>query len=154
MSSERRERLDPTDQGLREVLEGLYFRNEDITFRAVGRSYPTLRHASTITRNNDRVTLVEEYQAKQRTFRLHMQRLRKIGRDKTAAELAEKDQQILARDRQIEVLQAYGVATLRVIGEMGGTKTLLKFFEEYKEIRNRVLELTSNDSPIMKKKPV
>jgi len=145
MSSKDPQLIENIDQDLLDVLEGLYFRDEDITARAAARLHPKKIHPSTITRSA-RATLIARYQVRQNAFRAHVKRLRKISRDNSAAELAKKDEQIKERDRQLEILQASSVATIRVLGEMGGMSKLLKFFEQYREIRDRVTALAETDN--------
>jgi hypothetical protein len=80
--------LSRDDDQMREILETLLADDEDITARAVARSHPTIRAASSITRSESRSRLLAEYQQRQADYRRWRVRVaRRSGAD-IAASLA------------------------------------------------------------------
>jgi hypothetical protein len=62
---------------MREVLEELLANDVDITARAVARLHPSIKAASSITRNEVRSRLLSEYQGRQKEYRLWRNRVGK-----------------------------------------------------------------------------
>lgn len=140
-----------SDEGLRKVLDDLLERDETITARAVARLHPTIRHASSITRNKDRVRLLGEYQAKQRELRAYVGRIRKNSKENVAASLVEKDRMISELSAQVEILTASHVALIRVVGELGGMSKWVRFYESYKAVREKLVNMGAIPSAEIKK---
>lgn len=133
-----------TSQGnelLIKILEDLFDRDEDITARAVARLHPSIGHASTITRSPHRADLLAQYQAKQREVRSHIGRMAKRSKEKVAADLTSKDQRIAELERQVDILRASHLAMIRAVGELGGMRIWLRFFEDHKTIRDELHRL-------------
>lgn len=129
------------DELLIQILDGLLQRDEDITARAVARLHPNIGHASTITRNPTRSELLAQYQTKQQDIRKHIGRLTKRSKESTAAELASKDQRIAELERQVDLLRSSHLAMIRAVGELGGMSKWMKFFENFKEVRDQLHKL-------------
>lgn len=129
------------DDSLIKVLNDLLDRDEDITARAVARLHPSIGHASTITRNPHRADLLAQYQAKQREVRAHIVRMAKRSKEKVAADLTIKDQRIAELERQVDILRASHLAMIRAVGELGGMRIWLRFFENHKSIRDELHKL-------------
>ena len=120
-----------SDPELARILDEMLAANETITARAAARKHPSVHHASAITRHPIRSELLRHYQARQKEFRIWSERLPKFSRAKAAASLAQKDQCIADLKRQNEVLQASHIAAIRSVGELGGMKKWLEFFESW-----------------------
>lgn len=133
------------------VLDSLLEQDEDITARAVARLHPTVKHASSITRNEIRSNLLAQYQAKQREIRSYAARLRKGSKEKVAVTLAEKDLRIAELERQIELLTASHVAMIRAVGELGGMSKWAKFYEQYREMREKLVAMGALGSADVRK---
>jgi hypothetical protein len=133
--------VDESNKDLTLVLEKLLEEDTEITARAVARLHPSLANASAITRNEERQRLVAQYQERQRALRGWQSRLNKQSRDKTASELAKKDHRISELQAQVAALADSHVAMIAAVGEMGGMAKLVKFYERYRDIRNRLHEL-------------
>lgn len=129
------------DSEMRQILETMIEANETITAREVARRHPSLQHASSITRSQQRRELLERFKAMQQERREWVRRLPKYSDGALAARLADKDAQIMALRRQVEILRASHVAMLRVVGELGGMGKWLRFFEPYHEIREEIKQL-------------
>ena len=138
MSAQSSDEKQPADTALIEILEGLLERNEDITARAVARLHPAIGHASTITRSPERSALVSQFQTKQQEIRRHLGRQTRRSKESIAAELATKDKRIAELEKQIDILRASHVAMIRAVGEMGGMSKWMKFYENFKEVRNQL----------------
>lgn len=123
------------------VLDALLEQDDDITARAVARLHPTIKHASSITRSETRSKLLAQYQTKQREIRTYAARLRKGSKEKVAATLADKDLRIAELERQIELLTASHVAMIRTVGELGGMSKWAKFYEQYREVREKLVAM-------------
>jgi hypothetical protein len=124
-----------------QVLEMMLENDETITARAVARKHPRLKQASSITRNASRSRLLAQFQEKQRQYRTWSARAPKRSRDQLAAQLAQKDSRILELERQVEILRVSHIAMMRTVGELGGTRKLLKLYEGYREVRGELQRL-------------
>ena len=133
-------------------MEELLGQNENISARAVARLHPTIRHASSITRNEARSGLLREYQEKQKDIRKHLRRISKGSKENIAKQLAKKDQKIAELQRQVKILTASHVAMIRAVGELGGMSKWLQFYEDYKQVRDELQKIGAmpdKDSDIM-----
>jgi hypothetical protein len=136
-----RRTVDELNRELTLVLEKLLEEDADITARAVIRLHSSLSNASAITRNEERQRLVAQYQERQRELRRWHGRVNKQSRDRTASELAKKDHRISELEAQVAALVDSHVAMIAAVGEVGGMAKLVKFYEHYRDIRNRLHEL-------------
>lgn len=141
MSAKKTEPTRQDDELLVRILDELLQRNENITARAVARLHPNIGHASTITRSPYRSDLLAHYQEKQGNIRKHLNRQTKCSKEKTAAELASKDQRIAELEKQVDLLRVSHVAMIRAVGELGGMSKWMKFFESFKEARDQLHKL-------------
>jgi hypothetical protein len=132
---------DITDSELVRILESMLNADETISARAVARRHSSIKHASTITRHNGRSGLVAHYRARQREFRVWLNRLPKRSTAKIALQMAEKDVKIAELERQVEALRISHLALIRAVGELGGVSKWLKFFENFAEVKETLQEL-------------
>lgn len=128
-----------------EILEDMLAKDETITARAIARRHPTLTHASSITRNEERAALLASYQDKQREFRSWQGKKNKLSGDDLALKLAEKDQRIKELEKQVEVLKTSHVAMIRAVGEAGGMAKLLKFYNSYEKVQKDLKKIVGID---------
>ncbi|WP_093559300.1 hypothetical protein [Pseudoduganella namucuonensis] len=129
------------EQELIRVLEYLLAEDVPITARAVARLHPTLKAASSITRNTARSALLAKFQARQAEFRRWRSRSTKLSSSDSAATLAAKDSQISDLEANVQLLTASHVAMLRAVGELGGFAKWAQFYESYAMIRNKLSTL-------------
>ncbi len=138
MTSSEPEKVGNDSQELVRILEAMIEADETITARAVVRKHPILKHASSITRNPDRTSLLAKYQAQQKQFRAMRGQMPKRSRDQIAAQIAQKDARIAELERQIEILRISHLAMIRTVGELGGISKLLKLYEGYRGFRGEL----------------
>lgn len=132
------------DEQFIQILEELLETDEDITARAVARRHPTIRHASTITRNEHRARALAEFQSRQKQLRQHIGRIGKRSKDATASELTKRDELNADLKRKNEALLASHVAMIRVVGELGGMSKWVQFFEQgYRPIRDELYKMNA-----------
>jgi HD superfamily phosphohydrolase len=129
------------DNEMREILETLLADDEDITARAVARLHPSINAASSITRSEPRSKLLAEYQQRQAEYRRWRARVAKRSGADTATSLADKNIRIAELESTVELLTASHLAMLRAVGELGGFSTWAKFYEPYREARDKLAEL-------------
>jgi hypothetical protein len=129
------------DTDMVRVLEAMLENDETITARAVARSHPRLKQASSIIRSASRSRLLDEFKAKQKQYRIWQARAPKRSRDRLAAKLAQKDSRIAELERQVEILRVFDIAMMRTVGELGGMGKLLKLYESYREVRGELQRL-------------
>ncbi|AAP85943.1 hypothetical protein OOOCML_33285 (plasmid) [Cupriavidus necator H16] len=129
------------DGKMREILEVLLTDDEDITARAVARLHPSIRAASSITRSESRRRLLAEYQQRQAEYRRWRGRAAKQSGADMAATLADKDLRIAELEATVQLLTASHVATLRAVGELGGFSKWARFYEQYRDARDKLAEL-------------
>ena len=131
--------LAPSDERtMREILEMLLERDDDITARAVARLHPTIRAASSITRSETRSALLAEYQHRQNEYRRWRGRVGKKSGVHVAATIADKDIKIADLESQVALLTASHLAMLRAVGELGGFGKWAAFYEQFREARQQL----------------
>jgi polyhydroxyalkanoate synthesis regulator phasin len=135
-----RKAIDPTHEELKQVLQAMLDRDEDITARGVVRLHPSLNNASDITRHEARKSLLDEAIQKQQEIRRLAATVKKSGT--TVA--AEKLQALEARIQELEANEAARIAShlamIQSVAELGGTAKLLKFYEAYSSIRDQLVK--------------
>jgi hypothetical protein len=123
---------------MRETLEMLLERDDDITARAVARLHPTIRAASSITRSETRSALLAEYQHRQNEYRRWRGRVGKKSGVHVAATIADKDIKIADLASQVALLTASHLVMLRAVGELGGFGKWAAFYEQFREARQQL----------------
>jgi hypothetical protein len=130
-----------SDEQMHEILETLLASDEDITARAVARLHPSINAASSITRSESRSKLLAGYQQRQAEYRRWRGRVaRRSGAD-TAASLADKDIRIAELEATVQLLTASHLAMLRAVGELGGFSKWARFYEQYRDARDKLAKL-------------
>lgn len=142
-----RKAKDPSHDELRQVLQMMLDRDEDITARGVARLHPSLNSASDITRHVARKALLDEAIQKQDEIRRIAASVKKTG----TAVAAEKLQALEERIQHLEANEAARIAShlamIQAVAEIGGTAKLLKFYEAHAEIRDRLHDQGALSAP-------
>jgi hypothetical protein len=134
----------PVDQEhgeLARILEELLNTDTDITAREVARRHTSLASASTITRNAERRQLLERYQQRQAELRRWKGRLTKTSRDEAAGKLARQEARIIDLETTVKTLMQGHLALIAAVAEVGGMTKLAKFYEHFRDVRNRLRDL-------------
>ena len=126
---------------MRQVLDDLLARDEDISARAVARLHPRINAASSITRSKDRSRLLAKYQERQAEFRRWRGRPSKLSGVAAASALADRDVRIAELESQVALLTASHVAMIRAVGELGGFSKWAQFYESYRGSRDQLAQL-------------
>jgi len=126
------------ERTMREILEILLERDDDITARAVARLHPIIKAASSITRSGPRGALLAEYQHRQKEYRRWRDRVGKKSGVRVAATIADKHIRIADLESQVALLTASHLAMLRVVGELGGFAKWAAFYEQFREARQQL----------------
>ena len=129
------------DPQMREILEAMLVNDQDITARAVARLHPTIQAASSITRSEARSQLLVQYQERQSQYRRWRGRVGKQSSVDTAAALEQKEHRIAKLEANVQLLTASHLAMLRAVGELGGFNKWAKFYEDYREARDKLTAL-------------
>jgi hypothetical protein len=129
---------DPLNVELTAVLEGMLLSDEDITARAVVRLHTTINNPSDFTRNVERRTLLELYQAKQADIRRLSNRVRGSGAALTAHGIHSLEERVTVLEDNEDARIASHLAMITAVCELGGTAKLRKFYESYAEIRDQL----------------
>lgn len=127
-----------TEQEMLGVLERLLAEDAEITARAVARLHPTLKAASSITRNTVRSALLSQFQERQAEFRRWRSRTAKLSASDSAATLAALEQQVSNHEATIQLLTASHIAMLRTVGALGGFAKWAQFYESYAAVRTKL----------------
>ncbi len=113
--------------------------NETITARAiVRRSGDVFKHATDITRNKARRTMVENALKKQETIRTAVDRSSKKSRTELERLIATKNIEIERLRADKELLIASHRAMILAVTEMGGFATWKRFFDQYQSTIDRL----------------
>jgi hypothetical protein len=126
---------------MREILENMLARDENITARAVARLHPRISAASSITRSAERSEMLARYQERQAEFRRWRGRPSKLSGTAAAGALAERDLRIAELESQVALLTASHLAMIRAVGELGGFSKWAQFYESYSVSRARLAQL-------------
>ena len=129
------------DPEMRQVLDDLLARDEDITARAVARLHPRINAASSITRSVERSRMLAQYQERQAEFRRWRGRPGKLSGVAAASALADRDVRIAELESQVALLTASHVAMIRAVGELGGFSKWAQFYESYRGSRDQLAQL-------------
>jgi hypothetical protein len=133
-----RSTLDEENTELRRILEELLARDQDITARQVARMHSGLSSASTITRHPKRREIVKSFQDRQAELRLWKNRLGKSSKEDAAAKLAIQQIRIADLEQTVNVLTIGHLAMIAAVAEVGGMGKLAKFYENFRDVRNRL----------------
>jgi hypothetical protein len=129
------------EERMREILDMLLERDDDITARAVARLHPSLKAASSFTRSKSRSKLLAEYQHRQNKYRHWRGRVGKRSGQQTAAAIADKDIRIANLESPVALLTVSHLALLRTVGELGGFAKWSSFYEHYRDARAKLNEM-------------
>jgi hypothetical protein len=120
------------------ILEELLASNQAITAREIARRHSTLSSASTITRHPKRRELLEDYQKRQGELRHWKNRLGKTSKDQIATKLEAQQARILELEITVNTITTGHVALIAAVAQVGGIGKLTKFYENFREVRNRL----------------
>lgn len=118
-----------SDPLLKAILEELLALDIDITAREVARRHPTLKAASSITRDVSRREAVIVYRQRQQEMRRWAERTQKKSNKSLEGILADKDARIVELEAQVQILIGSHAAMIRAMGESGGFRAWSRFFE-------------------------
>lgn len=130
-----------SDAEMRQVLDDLLARDEDITARAVARLHPKINAASSITRSVERSRMLAQYQERQAEFRRWRGRPSKLSGVAAAGALADRDVRIAELESQVALLTASHVAMIRAVGELGGFSKWAQFYDSYSGSRDQLASM-------------
>ena len=120
------------------ILDELLTSDQDITAREVVRRHSSLSSASTVTRHPRRRELLEAYQKRQDELRQWKGRLGKISKDQTATKVASQHARIIELETTVKTLTTGHLALIAAVAQLGGMGKLAKFYEDFREVRNRL----------------
>lgn len=133
-----RNTLDNQHEEFINILEELLKLDQDITAREIARRHTKLSSASTITRHPERRELLEAFQKRQNELRIWKKQLGKTSKDKTAAKLNTQQAQIAELETTVKILTTGHVALIAAVAQVGGMGKLVKFYENFREVRNHL----------------
>lgn len=117
------------DSEMVRVLSEMVDDNETITVRAVVRRMSTLSHASALTRDAWRSAKIAEWQVEQQRLRTLAERSDKASKTNLAASLEVEKAKLAQLEAERNLALGGFMAAIHAVGELGGMKAWLKFFE-------------------------
>lgn len=130
------------DQKLAAILQRMLNDNVDISARSVIRETDSpFKHASDVTRQPERKALLDQYQARQRELRALMEKTDKQSRTNLQAKVARLIQENDALKGERDLLVASHKAMLLAVGEMGGMAAWRKFFPDWEQTKEQLIQL-------------
>lgn len=138
-----RKTQDQDNRELDSVLQELLTQNINITAREVARRHSSLSSASTITRHLERRKLLEDYQKRQSEMRTWQDRLGKRSKEQVAGELAAQQARISELDETVRTLVTGHVALIAAVAQVGGMSKLSKFYENFREVRQQLIQVSA-----------
>lgn len=126
-------------RALEATLAAMLSENIDITAREVVRqSDGVFKHPSDITRQPDRRAVFEDFEARQKALRDLMCRADKTSKANLSTRIAALEEQVCEVTSQRDLLIASHRAMILAVGEVGGAKAWLRFFEGYERVLSRL----------------
>jgi hypothetical protein len=137
----KREAAEQADGEILRVLSEMIDARESITFRSVVVRMASLSHTTDVTRDDWRRACVERAQQEQTRIRSAIERMDNLSRNKLMQEINRLQAKVkeLESDRTLMVGMVYSL--VRAIGELGGMRAWLKFFEHYQAALDRMRQL-------------
>ncbi|MDR5777718.1 MULTISPECIES: hypothetical protein [unclassified Caballeronia] len=134
---------DPNHAGLKKVLEQLLSGNVDVTVREVARRHPELKNASAFTRNEERIALITAARQQQQHARSIAAGFVSPSGPPAAVKHVGVHQTPETQALQLKLrrMVAAHAALIRAVQLAGGIGALERFWKEYKEISDTVIEL-------------
>lgn len=133
------------------ILETLIENDIDITAREIARRHTLLTSASSITRHPERRRIMQEAQERQAELRQWKGRLAKTSKNNLAARLVDQDQKVQELERKVEILAQGHIALIAAVAQMGGMAKLVKYYENFREVRNGLLSMNALPSETIPK---
>jgi hypothetical protein len=137
---------DPDNAGLKKVLQQLLSNNVDVTVREIARQHPELKNASTFTRNEERMALILAARQQQEHVRAIAAGFTSPSTPAAAAKHVEgmsvlQTADVQALQLKLRRMVAAHAALIRAVQLAGGMGALERFWKEYKDIADTVMEL-------------
>jgi hypothetical protein len=134
-------KCDEPNSEITRILEEMLETDETITARALVRKHSSIGHASSVTRNQKRSSILKDFQEKQKQYRVWHARAPKISRDSLSGLLAQRDLRIAELERQVSTLRLSHLAMIRTVGELGGMGKLLTLYATYGGVQKELMAL-------------
>ena len=136
---------DPDNAALKKVLQQLLSNNVDVTVREIARQHPELKNASTFTRNEERMAIILAARQQQEHVRAIAAGFTSPS---TPAAAKHVEGMSVLQTADVQALQlklrrmvAAHAALIRAVQLAGGMGALERFWKEYKDIADTVMEL-------------
>lgn len=130
-----RSRLDESNSELISILEHLLSENIKVSAREVAKRHSCYKSASTITRDNARRQLLENYQQRQVELDQWHRRISKKSKDSVAMELEQLRSRLEQAERNESILLQAHVSLVSVVAELGGMEKLKDYYAHFRELR-------------------
>jgi hypothetical protein len=135
-------RADDDNVELAGVLDSLLASDVDITVREVARRHPSLRNASSFTRDTERMKLIQQAQSRQQYLRTtlnpHAERALTLSE-----KLEAKSEHVTELEAQVRALVTSHAACIRAVMVAGGMVALERFWKEYREVGDKLREVSA-----------
>lgn len=129
---------DQDNAELKLILTQLLEDDVDMSIREVTRRHSKLKNASSISRNEARRRMVEDFRSRLAERRAWVGRLRKKSRDKIAFELEAAERRNSELESQNKSLVRGVVGLINAVFEMGGMAKVAEFYEKYRDVRAKL----------------
>lgn len=128
---------------LRQVLSDMLDEDVDISASAVAVKHPTFRHASYITRYDDRRALLKaaETEQKEKRAKSPVPGANKKSRDELVADIAKQSAELTKLRSQLDALTTSHRMMIDAVVSVGGYTKLLEFYARWKTVRDAVFSI-------------
>lgn len=128
---------------LRQVLSDMLEEDVDISASAAAARHPSFRHASYITRYDDRRALIKVAEADQEAKRARspVPGASKKSRDELVADIAKKAAELAELRSQLDALTTSHRMMIDAVVSVGGYTKLLEFYTRWKTVRDTVFAI-------------
>jgi len=131
LPSRKTENASRIDRALLDTLTEMLDDGQAISARAAVRRIGSVEHASSLTRDPWRASIIAEFQAEQDRIRKLIQKSDKTSAVNLAAALAREQARVADLESRVALLSASHLALIQAVGEMGGLRAWARFFDSY-----------------------
>jgi len=137
------------DREFLSVLDRMFQANETITARSVSRSVSGFSAATSITRDEWRSAQLAEWIKRQSHLRKIQEQSDKQSKPKLLSKLEQKEKRIQELEQTVDILLSSHRAMIHAVGEVGGMKAWLKFYEKHQAIQEKLSDMGAIPSSVV-----
>lgn len=137
------------DREFLSVLDRMFRANETITARSVTRSVIGFSATTSITRDEWRSAQLAVWIQRQSDLRKIQEQADKHSKPKLLAKLEQKEKRIRELEQTVDLLLSSHRSMIHAVGEVGGMRAWLKFYEKHQGIQKQLSDIGAFPSSVV-----